>query len=157
MKCIQHPQSYNTACTRKLPNSVHNWRFQVEFVADTLRLNLLELGKSGSHLISVAGRLDYKCPTGETHDPITFTTRESHLVSSPHWDHRRHTYMLAHIFVRRSLRKYDIFPCGGGADGMRGTHGHTRIYNQQHIADRCKYAQYISVTDGNVQLHLCHT
>ncbi|KAL1493643.1 hypothetical protein ABEB36_009342 [Hypothenemus hampei] len=52
----------------------------VEFVADTLRLNLLELGKSGSHLIQVAGRLDYKCPMGETHDPITFTTRESHLV-----------------------------------------------------------------------------
>ncbi|CAH1970829.1 unnamed protein product [Acanthoscelides obtectus] len=62
--------------TRALPGA------RVEFVADTLRLNLLELGKSGSHLIQVAGRIDYKCPTGETHDPITFTTRESHLVST---------------------------------------------------------------------------
>lgn len=56
-------------------------QLQVEFVADTLRLNLLELGKSGSHLISVSGRLEYKCPAGESLDPITFTTRESHLVS----------------------------------------------------------------------------
>lgn len=55
--------------------------FQVEFVADTLKLNLLELGKTGSNLISVVGKLDYQCPAGETHDPITFTTRESHLVS----------------------------------------------------------------------------
>lgn len=54
---------------------------QVEFVADTLKLNLLELGKTGSRLISVVGKLDYQCPAGETHDPITFTTRESHLVS----------------------------------------------------------------------------
>ncbi|ENN80072.1 hypothetical protein YQE_03548, partial [Dendroctonus ponderosae] len=51
----------------------------VEFVADTLRLNLLELGRAGNHLIQVVGRLEYKCPTGETHDPISFTTRESHL------------------------------------------------------------------------------
>lgn len=55
--------------------------FQVEFVADTLKLNLLELGKTGNRLISVVGKLDYQCPAGETHDPITFTTRESHLVS----------------------------------------------------------------------------
>ncbi|CAH1169814.1 unnamed protein product [Phaedon cochleariae] len=61
---------------------------KVEFVADTLRLNLLELGRSGSHLIQVAGRLDYKCPTGETHDPITFTSRESHLILPP-WNAKK--------------------------------------------------------------------
>ncbi|KAH1014811.1 hypothetical protein HUJ05_012636, partial [Dendroctonus ponderosae] len=70
--------------TRALPGArVHNnfvgCMRKVEFVADTLRLNLLELGRAGNHLIQVVGRLEYKCPTGETHDPISFTTRESHL------------------------------------------------------------------------------
>ncbi|KAF7284423.1 hypothetical protein GWI33_022206 [Rhynchophorus ferrugineus] len=79
--------------TRALPGArVHNnfvgCMRKVEFVADTLRLNLLELGRSGSHLIQVAGRLDYKCPTGETHDPVTFTTRESHLVL-PTWNAKK--------------------------------------------------------------------
>ncbi|XP_066263047.1 neurexin 1 isoform X2 [Euwallacea similis] len=78
---------------RALPGArVHNnfvgCMRKVEFVADTLRLNLLELGKSGNHLIQVAGRLDYKCPTGETHDPITFTTRESHLIL-PTWNAKK--------------------------------------------------------------------
>ncbi|XP_023027641.2 neurexin 1 isoform X2 [Leptinotarsa decemlineata] len=79
--------------TRALPGArVHNnfvgCMRKVEFVADTLRLNLLELGRSGSHLIQVAGRIDYKCPTGETHDPITFTTRESHLILPP-WNAKK--------------------------------------------------------------------
>ncbi|KAK9891151.1 hypothetical protein WA026_013467 [Henosepilachna vigintioctopunctata] len=79
--------------TRALPGArVHNnfvgCMRKVEFVADTLRLNLLELGRSGSHLISVVGRLDYKCPAGETHDPITFTSRESHLILPP-WNAKK--------------------------------------------------------------------
>ncbi|KAK9716993.1 Laminin G domain [Popillia japonica] len=79
--------------TRALPGSrVHNnfvgCMRKVEFVADTLRLNLLELGKSGSDLITTSGQLEYKCPTGETHDPITFTTRESHLVLPP-WNAKK--------------------------------------------------------------------
>ncbi|CAH1113681.1 unnamed protein product [Psylliodes chrysocephalus] len=79
--------------TRALPGArVHNnfvgCMRKVEFVADTLRLNLLELGRSGSHLIQVVGRLDYKCPAGETHDPVTFTTRESHLILPP-WNAKK--------------------------------------------------------------------
>ncbi|KAB0804576.1 hypothetical protein PPYR_01546 [Photinus pyralis] len=79
--------------TRALPGARVHSNFvgcmrKVEFVADTLRLNLLELGKSGSHLISVAGRLEYKCPSGETRDPITFTTRESHLIL-PAWNAKK--------------------------------------------------------------------
>lgn len=49
-------------------------------MADTLKLNLLELGKNGSNL-SVIGKTDNSCPTVETHDTVTFTTRESHSVS----------------------------------------------------------------------------
>lgn len=53
---------------------------QVEFTADTLNLNLIDLARTGSKLISVAGRLDYSCPSGDVQDPVTFTTREAHLV-----------------------------------------------------------------------------
>lgn len=53
----------------------------MEFSADTLRLNLIDLARTGSKLIQVAGRVDYTCPTGDPQDPVTFTTRESHLVS----------------------------------------------------------------------------
>lgn len=52
----------------------------MEFSADTLRLNLIDLAKSGSKLIQIAGRIDYQCPAGDPQDPVTFTTRDSHLV-----------------------------------------------------------------------------
>lgn len=54
---------------------------KVEFSADTLNLNLIDLAKSGSKLIQVAGNVEYQCPSGDPQDPVTFTTRESHLVS----------------------------------------------------------------------------
>lgn len=73
--------------TRALPGSRVNKNFigclrKVEFVADTLRLNLIDLGKAGSKLITMAGKLDFKCQEVEPGDPITFTTRDSHLVST---------------------------------------------------------------------------
>lgn len=52
----------------------------MEFSADTLLLNLIDLAKSGSKLIHVAGNVEYQCPSGDPQDPVTFTTRESHLV-----------------------------------------------------------------------------
>lgn len=52
----------------------------MEFSADTLRLNLIDLARTGSKLIQVAGRIDYTCPSGDPQDPVTFTTRDSHLV-----------------------------------------------------------------------------
>uniref|UniRef100_A0A182YF27 Laminin G domain-containing protein n=1 Tax=Anopheles stephensi TaxID=30069 RepID=A0A182YF27_ANOST len=52
---------------------------KVEFSADTLRLNLIDLARTGSKLIQVAGRVDYTCPSGDPQDPVTFTTRESYL------------------------------------------------------------------------------
>ncbi|XP_060645935.1 neurexin 1 isoform X5 [Drosophila nasuta] len=58
---------------------------KVEFSADTLNLNLIDLAKSGSKLIQVAGSLEYQCPSGDPQDPVTFTTRESHLVLPP-WE-----------------------------------------------------------------------
>lgn len=49
-------------------------------MADTLKLNLIELGRTGSKLITVVGRVDFKCPEAEPGDPVTFTTRDSYLV-----------------------------------------------------------------------------
>lgn len=54
---------------------------QVEFSADTLRLNLIDLARTGSKLIQVFGQMVYQCPSGDPQDPVTFTTRDSHLVS----------------------------------------------------------------------------
>ncbi|GLV43351.1 Neurexin 1 [Carabus blaptoides fortunei] len=78
---------------RALPGSrVHNnfvgCMRKVEFVADTLRLNLIELGRTGSKLITVVGRLEFKCPEAEPGDPITFTTRDSHLILPP-WNAKK--------------------------------------------------------------------
>ncbi|XP_065079227.1 neurexin 1 isoform X3 [Ochlerotatus camptorhynchus] len=56
---------------------------KVEFSADTLRLNLIDLARTGSKLIQVAGRVDYQCPSGDPQDPVTFTTRESYLLLPP--------------------------------------------------------------------------
>jgi neurexin len=58
---------------------------KVEFSADTLRLNLIDLARTGSKLISVVGRVEYNCPSGDPQDPVTFTTRDSHLVLPP-WE-----------------------------------------------------------------------
>lgn len=53
----------------------------MEFSADTLRLNLIDLARTGSKLIQVFGQVVYQCPSGDPQDPVTFTTRDSHLVS----------------------------------------------------------------------------
>ncbi|XP_055322303.1 neurexin-3 isoform X3 [Sitodiplosis mosellana] len=58
---------------------------KVEFSADTLRLNLIDLARTGSKLIQVAGRVAYNCPSGDPQDPVTFTTRDSHLILPP-WE-----------------------------------------------------------------------
>jgi len=57
-----------------------NLGFQVEFSADTMKLNLVELGRLGSKLVSVAGHVAWQCTELETSDPVTFTTREAHVV-----------------------------------------------------------------------------
>nr|CAD7445545.1 unnamed protein product [Timema bartmani] len=55
----------------------------VEFTADTLKLNLIELGRAGSKLIAVAGHVDFMCQEVEAADPVTFTTRDSNLIREP--------------------------------------------------------------------------
>ncbi|XP_061721601.1 neurexin 1 isoform X2 [Cydia pomonella] len=58
---------------------------KVEFSADTLRLNLIDLARTGSKLITVTGRLEYACTATDSADPVTFTTRDAHLIL-PKWE-----------------------------------------------------------------------
>ncbi|CAH0728175.1 unnamed protein product, partial [Brenthis ino] len=58
---------------------------KVEFSADTLRLNLIDLARTGSKLIAVTGRLEYTCTATDSADPVTFTTRDAHLIL-PKWE-----------------------------------------------------------------------
>lgn len=53
----------------------------MEFTADSLRLDILELARTGNKLLSVAGRPDWMCQAVEVADPITFTTPDTVLVS----------------------------------------------------------------------------
>lgn len=79
-----------------------NNALQVEFSADTLRLNLIDLARTGSKLIQVAGRVAYNCPSGDPQDPVTFTTRDSHLVNYHFEDFKFH----ANLYLSLSLTDF---------------------------------------------------
>ncbi|GFG40457.1 hypothetical protein Cfor_03909, partial [Coptotermes formosanus] len=73
--------------THALPGSRIHSNFvgclrKVEFTADTLKLNLIDLGRTESKLITVVGHVDFMCQEVEAADPVTFTTRDSNLVST---------------------------------------------------------------------------
>lgn len=55
----------------------------MEFAADSLRLDVLELARAGNKLLSVVGRPEWMCQAVEVADPITFTTPDTFLVSVP--------------------------------------------------------------------------
>uniref|UniRef100_T1J5X7 Uncharacterized protein n=1 Tax=Strigamia maritima TaxID=126957 RepID=T1J5X7_STRMM len=61
---------------------------KVEFTADTLNLNLIELGRLGNKLINVHGNIQFMCQEVEAADPITFTNKESFLIL-PSWEGTR--------------------------------------------------------------------
>lgn len=54
---------------------------KVEFAAERIRMELIEAAKSGAAGAAAWGKMDFHCP--RTTDPITFTTRDSHLVLPP--------------------------------------------------------------------------
>ncbi|XP_068083571.1 neurexin 1 [Anabrus simplex] len=64
----------------KIHNNFVGCLRKVEFTADTLKLNLIDLGRTGSNLITVEGHVDFMCQEVEAADPVTFTTRDSNLV-----------------------------------------------------------------------------
>lgn len=54
---------------------------QVEFAAERIRMELIEAAKSGAAGAAAWGKMDFHCREPRASDPITFTTRDSHLVS----------------------------------------------------------------------------
>lgn len=54
---------------------------QVEFSADSMRLSLIEMARTGQKLISVVGHVDFQCQEVGAGEPVSFTTPESFLVS----------------------------------------------------------------------------
>lgn len=77
----------------KLPGSRIKTNFvgclrKVEFKADSLSLNLLELGRTSNKMINVHGKVDFMCQEVGAADPVTFTTSESYLAL-PNWEATR--------------------------------------------------------------------
>ncbi|TGZ57018.1 Neurexin-3-alpha [Temnothorax longispinosus] len=56
---------------------------KVEFAAERIRMELIEAAKSGAAGAAAWGKMDFHCREPRTTDPITFTTRDSHLVLPP--------------------------------------------------------------------------
>ncbi|KAL6444648.1 hypothetical protein ACFW04_002028 [Cataglyphis niger] len=56
---------------------------KVEFAAEGIKMELIEAAKSGAAGAAAWGKMDFHCREPRASDPITFTTRDSHLVLPP--------------------------------------------------------------------------
>ncbi|KAK1132603.1 hypothetical protein K0M31_013988 [Melipona bicolor] len=54
---------------------------QVEFVAEGVKMELIDAARSGAAGAAAWGKMEFHCREPRASDPITFTTRDSHLVS----------------------------------------------------------------------------
>ncbi|XP_043199961.1 neurexin-1-like isoform X3 [Amphibalanus amphitrite] len=73
--------------TSSLPGSQARHNFvgclrKVEYRADSLHLDLIELSRTGNPLIAVQGRVEYMCQSIEAADPVSFASRGSYLEDS---------------------------------------------------------------------------
>ncbi|KAK6635117.1 hypothetical protein RUM44_000366 [Polyplax serrata] len=64
-----------------VPNNFTGCLRRVEFVADTLKINLIDLGRTGSKFLTVVGHMEFKCHERKLEDPVQFLDKDSHLVS----------------------------------------------------------------------------
>ncbi|XP_076637715.1 neurexin 1 isoform X2 [Colletes latitarsis] len=55
---------------------------KVEFVAEGVKMDLIEATRSGAAGAAAWGKIDFHCPEPRASDPITFTTRDSHLKAA---------------------------------------------------------------------------
>lgn len=55
---------------------------QVEFVADSLRLDLIQLAMEGNRLINTYGSIAFECQPPLPAQPVAFTSSDSHIVSN---------------------------------------------------------------------------
>lgn len=47
---------------------------------DSSKIDIFEMAKSGSKLVSIGGQMSFTCRTSDATDAISFTTPESYLV-----------------------------------------------------------------------------
>ncbi|OAD57170.1 Neurexin-3-alpha [Eufriesea mexicana] len=53
---------------------------KVEFIAEGVKMELIEAARSGAAGAAAWGKMDFHCREPRSSDPITFTTRDSHLI-----------------------------------------------------------------------------
>ncbi|XP_046600908.1 neurexin-1 isoform X2 [Neodiprion lecontei] len=63
---------------------------KVEIAAEGVRMELIEAAKSGAAGAAAWGRIEFHCQEPKASDPVTFTTRDSHLKASPVSSRRLH-------------------------------------------------------------------
>ncbi|XP_025992853.2 neurexin-1 isoform X2 [Solenopsis invicta] len=63
---------------------------KVEFSAERIRMELIEAAKSGAAGAAAWGKMEFHCREPRTTDPITFTTRDSHLKAGSTINRRLH-------------------------------------------------------------------
>jgi len=89
---------------------------QVEFAAEGIKMELIEAARSGAAGAAAWGKMDFHCREPRASDPITFTTRDSHLVSM------NFRYLQAGCALQRAptrrdhlaeKRNVEHFPCSG--------------------------------------------
>ncbi|KAK9310044.1 hypothetical protein QLX08_000515 [Tetragonisca angustula] len=56
---------------------------KVEFVAEGVKMELIDAARSGAAGAAAWGKMEFHCREPRASDPITFTTRDSHLVLPP--------------------------------------------------------------------------
>ncbi|XP_014473358.1 PREDICTED: neurexin-1 isoform X1 [Dinoponera quadriceps] len=62
---------------------------KVEFAAEGVKMELIEAAKSGAAGAAAWGKMDFHCREPRASDPITFTTKDSHLKAGTTIDSRR--------------------------------------------------------------------
>ncbi|XP_031785413.1 neurexin-1 isoform X3 [Nasonia vitripennis] len=62
---------------------------KVEFQAEGVRMELIEATRSGAAGTAAWGKMEFQCPEPRVNDPVTFTTRDSHLAASATVNSRR--------------------------------------------------------------------
>lgn len=56
--------------------------FQMVYEIDGKKIDIFEVAKAGSKLVSIGGQLSFVCRTSDASDAISFTTPDSFLVSA---------------------------------------------------------------------------
>ncbi|GFW98096.1 neurexin-1 [Trichonephila clavipes] len=101
VQCREEREPHSVSVSSVKGKTDHgNYVKLVEFVADSMRMDVIELGRTGNKLIQQQGNVQYLCQEVEAADPITFTNKESFLACEDKF-----------VYGKESLAS---IPCPGG-------------------------------------------